>query len=179
MVKATFKWQERSLDQAFDELEGFLGRVARGIAIEMWDFILEETPQFQGRMAASWTFSYDSPIFEDRSHKVWEGETRVAKNWDRFYGRSKGDDRAIGISTYANIGNDNVAKLGVTMFISNGVDHGEGPYSLDVETGQVNLRPVNMPGAPVARAIDLMQSRYGEGVSLWHAKVLAEHRIAA
>lgn len=187
MVELDLEWD--GLDKAFQELEAECTEVVRGIAIEAWNHMLDQTPQFWGRMAASWTFSYNAPLFLDRSETVDASETSDMAlsnqvTYDTpdgpetsFAGLYKGHPEAIDTANFYNRGRDNGFQLGMTIFFANGVDHGEGPYSGAVESGAIRLRPVNRPGAPARRSLDFVAARYGRGVSAERAKLLKSFRI--
>lgn len=145
------------LDQAFAELEAELTDVARGLTVRVFNGILSKTPQYLGRMAASWTYSIGAPEFVDRSTLVGNHIEKSPSgfiDYGAFTGFARGNPIAIGIANTANVGRDKAFKLGDVVYLSNGVNHGEGPYSQDIESGNIILRAVNQPGAPVARTLD-------------------------
>lgn len=162
------------LDAAFDELEAELVQVVRGMSVELWNGVLAKTPQFHGRMAASWSYSIDTPHYVDRSDELdFVGPRRVQiGNFEPTTGLYRGHPEAIAVANMANAGRDAGFRLGQTIWLANGVDHGEGPYSQAVEDGTVRLRAVNRPGAPVERSADQLVSRYGEDVSAAQAQRL-------
>lgn len=184
MLKVTARID--GLDQAFNELAEELAQVARGLSVVIWNSVLEKTPQYAGRMAASWTYSLGTPVFVDRSKTMSTGLGDVPPGYvtinrltgeEEFIGRRKGDPEAIGIANFASEGADAGFKLGMTIWMANGVDHGEGAYSGDVEGGGVRLRSVNRPGAPVKRTLDAVTTRYGKGISSFDAEYLKNLRI--
>lgn len=168
MLEMTATWE--GLDEAFDALTRECEQVVRGITVEAWNAVLRQTPQYYGRAVASWTYTIGRPVFVDRSGEIVPDE--VAEDDDSFPVRSKGDPTAIGVANSFNIGADRVFKLGDTVWFANGVDHGEGPYSVALEVPHIRLRSANRPGQMVSRALDLMQSRYGHGVSAQSAQRL-------
>lgn len=159
MLQAELQWD--NLDAAFEQLEADLTNVARGLAVRAWDALLARTPQFYGRMTASWTFSLNSPVFVDRSDAAWAEQTDKIDEGP-FAGLRQGHPVAIELANFYNAGRDKAFKLGDTVWFANGVDHGEGPYSQDVEDGNINLRAENLPGEPARRAIDWIGLRYAE-----------------
>lgn len=167
-IQADLSWEGASLDAAFAELEAECAQVVRGMTVKMWESILLRTPQYLGRMAASWSYSLNAPQFYDRSQMV---------DWDVARPRSRGNLVAVEVANADNVGSELGFKLGDTVWIANGVDHGEGYYSGDVETGAIRLRAVNLPGAPVSRTIDMIHSRYGEDVSPRAAELLKTLKI--
>ncbi len=156
-INLPVRWSaDGSFDKAFDELEKELEDVVRGLTVEVWNSILYRTPQFFGRMAASWSYSLDYPAFWDRSNMVAVGDTE-----EPGAVKSRGHLEAIAVARASSAGIDTRFRLGDEVFIANGVDHGEGPYSGAIEAGDVMLRPINRPGRPVTRTMDFIQSRYG------------------
>lgn len=173
-----------NLDKAMKDLELEAAHVIRGLTVEAFNSILSKTPQFYGRMAASWTYSVGKPEFVDRSHLVQdptEGKqsSRAYDDFGNFRGLWRGHPAAIAIAKSASAGRDGRYRLGSTIYISNGVDHGEGPYSQMIENGEIRLRMVNRPGMPASRTVDQMVSRYGgqRGVTAYKGAVLKALRI--
>lgn len=162
------KFDTRSLNKAFKELEAELEQVARGLSVQLWDSILIKTPQYLGRMAASWSYSLNAPQYLDRSFMV---------DWDITEPLQRGHRTAIDIANEDNLGSELSFKLGDTIWIANGVDHGEGEYAGAVESGEVMLRSVNQPGAPVRRSLDMIGSRYGGDINIKVAQRLKTLRI--
>lgn len=174
-MEAEVEWGD-DLDTAFDDLEADLSDVVRGLTVEIWNGILAKTPQFYGRMAASWTYSIGKPHYEDRSRLVLGGKPED-------FGRGplqalwRGHRDAIAVAHQHSAGADRAFRLGDEVWIANGVDHGEGPYSAAIENGEVFLRMMNRPGTPVARTLDGVHARYNEGISLTKALRLKQLTI--
>lgn len=157
-------WDE-SFEQAFAELEVQCENVVRGLTVMVWDSILAKSPQYHGRFVASWSYQLGSPSPLDRSSSVDTESNAIYHSSyydDKFFGLSAGHGTAINVANAANIGMDKAFRLGQTVYLTNGVDHGEGPYSYDIEVGNVHLRAENLPGAPVSRTMDLVESSYAE-----------------
>lgn len=170
----TFDWD--NLDAAFAHLEREVEDVVRGITVETWHGILNRTPQYLGRMVASYTYSLNAPVTVDRSHAIEVPDTEDHDELSSFV-RSRGHVEAINTANLYNLGNDLRFRLGDTVWITNGVDHGEGAYSAAVELGEVRLRPANLPGQPVARTLDSIVARYGANVSKHRARYLRTLQI--
>ena len=171
--------QWRDLGKAFAELEAELGDVARGLTVQVFNGILSKTPQYLGRMAASWTYSIGVPEYVDRSDLVEPPAVKGPSgfiDYGEFSGLWRGHPFAISIAGSANAGKDAAFRLGDKVYISNGVDHGEGPYSQAVEDGDVILRAVNRPGAPVSRTIDRIGVT-SQNISPLRARTLKSLRI--
>lgn len=170
-----------NLDDAFEGLEGECQEVIRGMTVEIWKNVLLRTPQFYGRMAASWSYSLGSPVYVDRSDEVddqgLDSSALATNKLGEFAGLSRGHPAAINIAEAASAYNDADYRLGMTVYISNGVDHGEGPYSGEVEYAGSRLRAVNQPGAPLRRSINSARTNYGEDVTMRQALRLKDTRI--
>lgn len=172
-------WDE-SFDQAFNELELECEAIVRGLTVRIWDSILAKSPQYHGRFVASWSYQLDSPGPTDRSGEV--GMEPGVKAFDRysvddkFFGLYAGHGAAINVANAASLGVDKAFRLGQTVYMTNGVDHGEGPYSYDIEVGNIHLRAENLPGAPVSRTMDLVENSYAE-ISEIKAQSLKAARI--
>ena len=146
------------LDAAFAELEAECTDIIRGVTVRVWNGVLSKTPQFDGRMAASWTYCVNSPQFYDRSSQVDpQGEKLPAHRYrdlGGFKGLYPGQPLALAVANAASAGKDKAYRLGDTVYLTNGVNHGEGAYSQDIEDGNIRLRAENQPGAPARRTID-------------------------
>lgn len=153
------------LDKAFAELEAECTDIVRGLTVRVFNGTLSKTPQYLGRMAASWTYSIGAPEFIDRSDLVDAvGGTGVHTELG-YYRKGvvplrRGDPVAIAVANAANAGRDQAFKLGDMVYLSNGVNHGEGAYSQDIEDGNIILRAENRPGAPVSRTLDWVGAYY-------------------
>lgn len=156
-----------NLEQAMRELESELTQIVRGLTIYTWNSILSKTPQYYGRMAASWTYRVGStPAFYDRSGEV---QSRMGPSREQlegyddpgtFHALWKGHPQAIAIANSHSAGADAGFKLGDTVWITNGVDHGEGPYSAAIENGEIRLRMYNMPGTPVKQTVEQLLKEF-------------------
>ncbi len=177
-------FDQESLVAALDQLELELEAAARGLSVELFETIVERTPQREGDMVASWTYSLNVEREVNRAGMVpppaivpegEEGET--------FY--RKGSSPGIEVAMRENAGASDGFELGDTVYIVNGVLDGEGyHYGLQVEAGQIvneegdtlPLRAVNRPGDAVKRSIDQVERRYSE-MSDRSAKRLARKRL--
>lgn len=168
-----------NIDEAFAELEAECTEVVRGITVMTWNSILVKTPQYDGRMAASWSYSLNIPQYEDRSKEVeFVGPRKIEiGKLQPSQGLYRGHPVALQVANNANRSSDAAFKLGDTVWISNGVNHGEGPYSQDVEDGNIRLRAQNLPGQPVRRTLDMIGLRFDEDVSPRRALTLKTLRV--
>jgi hypothetical protein len=180
---------EAELDRAFAEIAQDLTVAVRGMSIEIWDIMLKQTPQLYGRMVASWTYSLDMPVYVDRSDMIDQSKAparwkaRVTKDsvprqtLVELDGWRKGSPEAIRIANAASAGMPDRFQLGQTIWMANGVNHGDGHYGLDIEEGRVNLRKVNQPGTPRKIAVDKITVKYAEGIWYWDLEKLKKKRI--
>lgn len=161
MIEIDAEWE--NLDEAFSTLEAECTDIVRGITVEVFWNTLKMSPQYFGRFASSWTYRIGSPEFRSSTDFDYESE-------DQGYAEifRKGSVPAIESALKYNKGRDANFKLGDTVYISNGVNHGEGSYAQGIEDGSIYLRPVNMPGRPLGRAIDIASSWYGNEVHESH-----------
>ena len=160
---AKLQWEQGSLDAAFAELEAECAAVVRGMTVQVWQDILLRTPQYHGRMVASWSYSLNSPRFYDRSDEAEGPLFREKQGLKHSYVdnvKRQGFTADIRVAERHSVGADKQFKLGDTVYICNGVDHGEGGYSLDVEEGRVALRMENLPGTPVRNALHKVDVKY-------------------
>lgn len=168
------------LDAAFAELEAECTDIIRGLTVRVFNGFMSQTPQFMGRMVASWSYCLNTPEFYDRSNQVDPLGHKLASHrfndFGDFRGLYKGHPIAIAVANAANSGADNGFKLGDTVWLTNGVDHGEGAYSQDIEDGNIVLRAENRPGAPVSRTLDFIGVAF-QNISPVRARSLKALRI--
>lgn len=154
-IDLEFDWE--NFDQAFNEFEQECESTVRGLTVRIWDSVLSRTPQFYGRMTASWTYSLNGPEAVDRSDQI------VLDDFSEFgevLKLSRGHPAAIAIANTASAGKDRAFKLGDTVWLTNGADH-----ALKIESGEVRLRAVNQPGAPLSRTLDWVGSTWGNNMT--------------
>ncbi len=165
----TVKW--RGLDTALGALRRRLDHVARGITVTTWNGVLHRSPQYSGRLVASWTYNVNSPNVVDRSKLVPVPTPGAGP-------RQAGDSQAILIANTASAGQELKFKLGDRVYLANGANHGEGFYAAAAERGDIRLRFVNMRSHPaVARTLASIESRYAAGVNRRSAGQLASLKI--
>jgi len=167
-----------NLDEAFASLENECADIIRGLTVEVWEGVLNRTPQWYGRMVVSYTYSLNIPITVDRSYAIGPQET-LHGDEALAYVRSRGDQEAVDLANFFSLGKDKPYKLGDTVWITNGVDHGEGGYSQAIEDGLISLRSVNRPGAPAQRTLDSVAARYGKNISANRAAILKTTTISS
>lgn len=169
-----FEWE--NLDLALLELvDNDIRPVIRGLVCATWNSILVKTPQYHGRLVASWSFSIDAPEFVDRSNQV-PNDPLDGEEGPRL--RYRGHPAAISIANSYARGKENSFMLGDTVWFANGADHGEGAYSSFIENVDSNyLRQFNRPGHAVSRTIDMIHAKYSYEISPSEANRLKQTKI--
>jgi hypothetical protein len=173
-----FKWD--NLDQALDALvKEEIEPIIRGLINMTWNGILVKTPQYHGRLVASWSFSIGSPEFVDRSDEVqtspYGPNGYEAGPVQPVY---RGHPIAINVANSYARGKDAAFRLGDVVWFANGADHGEGPYSVKIEEAEpFSLRQYNRPGKAVFRTLDMIKSRFSIDISPSNANRLKQTRI--
>jgi hypothetical protein len=181
MLEVTMEWE--GLDAAFAALEQQCTDIVRGIAIEAWNYVLSQTPQFFGDAVASWTFTTVSPSFVDRSNLVDHADPLLDEpdpndpkgfkyQYDPDTIKRKGNSVAIEIANTFSAMAPYTFRLGQEIWFANGR-----PYSQALEDGTINLRSVNRPGHMVSRALDHIQTAYGDQVSPRSVQRLTELKV--
>jgi hypothetical protein len=166
MLELELEWE--GLEEAFSELEQDCTDIVRGMTVWAWNTVLQQTPQWSGAMAVSWSYSLNSPHYEDRTHEAVNDTVEVdGKEMPLHQGREysllhKGYMPNIEVANAHSAGNDLPFRLGDTVYISNGVQS-EDDYAQAIEDKNysvVNLRSANRPGAMMGRTLDRMQSMW-------------------
>lgn len=162
-MELEFTWE--GLDEAIDRLvQEQIEPVLRGLSVELWNDNLERTPQFFGRLVASWSYTVGEPLFTDRSDLITFVKDAEAPGKTRA--RQKGDPEGISIANLNSRGKDLGFRLGQTIWMANGADHGQGAYSTEIEeTDPSNLREVNRPGHALAYAVAAIEAKYGQEIT--------------
>lgn len=162
---------EDAFEDAFSELEDQLDAMARGVVVTFWSLVLEKTPQYWGREAASWNFTINQPRAVDRS------DLMTPQDKDNARIRQRGDPEGIQIANEFARETINDYRLGQIAYMTNGADHGEGMYAVDVEEGRVRLRAVNRPGDAVRASVATIDARFSRGISAVTAKELMGRKL--
>lgn len=192
MVELDFTWE--NLDEAFqDFIQDEVTPIVRGLTVSLWNDVLQRTPQYYGRLVASWSYSVGSPEFVDRSQELeahsvmslddgaqadWVGELKSMTYVEMPGLVHAGHPRGIAIANQHSTGREMLFRLGQTVWFANGADHGEGSYSQYIEDVDASmLRPENHPGHAVRYSIGAFEGQYGELVSAPDAQRLTSLHI--
>lgn len=133
----------------FAAVEKAAAEAAVGLAKEAFEQILETGPQNSGDFVANTNVSTGKPDFS------FEATATPNPNVALF---QMGDPAAQNAARAK--ANWTVPALGVPIFIASNAEHDE-PYSVKIEEGKINLRPVNAGASHIyQRAKEFVQHRY-------------------
>ena len=139
----------------FDSVENATAEAAVGLAKEVFDTVLEDSPQFSGDFTANWKVSVDAPDTAFTPGVV----QRVIVG---AYGRpsidafKRGDPEAIEYAKRHAAWE--TIRLGQRVFISNSAHHDE-DYAWKIEDGSIKFRPGHRGGV-AARAVRTVAAKY-------------------
>lgn len=144
----------------FAAVEREAAKAATGLAKQVFEKVLEESPQNSGDFVANWKVSVGAPVdtFEpgvlSRKYSSHKGEDGIG-DFVRF---KRGDAEAM---DYARAHAQwKVPKLGQSIFISNSAEHDE-RYAWQIEKGLIKFRPVNAgAGAAGRRSVEFVQRSF-------------------
>lgn len=143
----------------FDSVAKATEEAAVGLAKEVFETVLEESPQFSGDFTANWKVSVDAPapvssFIPGAVTKVEVGAYGMAS----ITAFKRGDPEAIEFAkTHAAW---QTIKLGQRIFISNSAHHDE-DYAWKIEDGSIKFRPVNAgAGAVAKRSVAMVIAKY-------------------
>ena len=153
----------RNLDKVIQQIDSWeravynlVSEVGRGLSVELFNLVVEVSPQYSGDFAANWKYELNkvSPTFESGLFQILGANNEVKHH--------QGDREAIGFAHRANMGNDAAMKLGDTAYIHNSAVHDEA-YAPLIWDGAIRLREVNTMAGTV-------EQRYSNWAS--HLKVI-------
>ena len=137
------------------DVEKEAAEAAVGLAHEAFDHIIENAAQSSGDFVANTNVSMNGKPDYSFTPSLTPVSHRVLSTADLF---KKGDPQAQEEAKKRAVWS--VPKLGVPIFIASNAVHDE-PYSVDLEKGRINLRPVNQGGDHAyANALSYVQHRY-------------------
>lgn len=150
---------DASVQLWFQNVKRAAEEVAVGLAKQVFDRVLIESPQYSGDFTANWKVSVGTP---DKSFtigviapKLKHPDTEGIRHVDPF---KRGDPEAIAYAkSHAHWQPIN---LGQKIFISNSADHDQ-PYAMLIEEGAIKFRPVNRGADYVGRrSVEHVSNRY-------------------
>lgn len=134
----------KNLARVMEQAERFLARAereateaARGLAAELANRMIENSPQWSGDFASNWRFSVNSVDYSHDEGDVPPKSGSIPEPWQQF------SRPAVQMGKAKIRGMDASFKLGDTIFISNSSSHGGETYAGDIFSGKVRLREVN------------------------------------
>ena len=142
------------------DVEDAAAEAAVGLAKEVFDKVLAESPQSSADFVANWKVSLNQPdtsftIGVIRPSVKAYANSEGIRELDLFgRGSPEGIEYAKSHAVWPKM------KLGDKLFISNSASHDE-DYALKIESGKVNFRPINSgAGHVAARSMSFVAHRY-------------------
>ena len=138
----------RAVEEWFDAVEAGVGKAAVGIAKQVLDKALINSPQYSGDYAANWKVSFSGKADDSFStwpgsrHSIWSAGTKCIEPFSR--GSMEAIEYAKEHATWPSS-----MKLGTPILISNSAAHDE-PYAWLIEKDQIKFRTPNMGAGQVA-----------------------------
>lgn len=139
---------DAAVQQWFAAVENAAAEAAVGIAHQVFEEVLETSPQYSGDFVANWKVS-TNPNYSEFTPNAVGG-----------YFKGKGDLNAMGpifqmgSSPAMQYARSNAKwpkiKLGKSIYLHNNARHDE-PYAWKIENGEIRLRPVNEGAEHVVR----------------------------
>lgn len=172
---SSFAQAEAAINAWFADIEQIAVGVARGISVELFNKLLDNSPQFSGDFAANWNYSIN---VVDKTFRPLESipgagavpfgraeEGHIPRYALNDYGhRSQGDPEAIEEGKRRNAGKERrLVKLGQTVFISNTSAHDE-LYAMLIEENKIKFNPGNR-GETGKRSMREVAGKYGVAIS--------------
>lgn len=144
----------------FAAVEEAAAEAAVGLAKEVFDKVLDESPQSSADFVANWRVSLNAPdptfTIGVIKPSVKPYADDVGIHADDLFGKGSPEGIAYAKShaTWPKM------KLGEKIFISNSASHDE-DYAMKIENGTIKFRPVNAGAAHVAeRSLNFVAHRY-------------------
>lgn len=140
-------------DRWINSVEALTADVGHGLTAEIFNYLLQESPQFSGDFAGNWQVSLNAinPDFEELGLL---GQIKGKK--DVYF---KGSMPAIMHAKAANQGRTQGYKVGDAFYIANSAVHDGNKYALKIEAETVNFRQGHQ-GAVIKRALMAIAPMY-------------------
>lgn len=157
MVQVYVKNLDRLQDQFdtwVDQVEQSTADAANGMAVELFNALLQNSPQWSGDFVGNWQYQINNitPYFNELNlldHRSYHK--------DVF---RRGDMPAIRYAQSMNKGRDSMYKLGDTFYLHNSAVHTE-PYAQKIEAGSINFRrDVGNEGRVIYRSLMDVAPKY-------------------
>lgn len=156
----------KQIDDWLRDAETLAVHVARGLSAEVFELVLQMSPQYSGDFAGNWKYSVGSP---DRSFSKLGLMTKKRSHdtgpatWSRNVPFITGSILAIKVARTLNAGEDlGLIRLGQTAYISNSAYHTDA-YAWEIENNEIMFRAGNY-GMVGVRVFSLLDSKYAGGI---------------
>ena len=152
----------KGIDDWLKSVENESVEVLRGIAVEAFFKVANETPQWTGNAASNWNLSVGSPDFSVSTEllsQYSDSEDFGAMFGAEFVGgdiKQKGDPEAVSMAVSYNAGRQyQIKSLDLPVYITNSAEglNGEAYLQMLEENPGNFLRPENNPGHMVQNAV--------------------------
>lgn len=154
-IKNLDKFSEQ-LSHWTDKVEEQVMDTANGITVELFNTLLQESPQYSGDFVGNWQYQINGITPTFREINLLE-ETR---KWEESGPYKRGSMPAITYAKAMNKGRDHTYQFGDTFYLHNSATHNE-PYALKIEEGTINFRyEVGNSGQVVARSMAAVAPKY-------------------
>jgi hypothetical protein len=148
-VEGTGKFFE-DIDKWIHQVEQISEGVVRGLAIQSFNFIVENSAQYSGDFAANWNLSVGQPDYQ-----FTDGVLTNLRGYELIT-RIAGDSEAVELAKGRARSVLGSIKFGSSVYITNTAGNEE-DYAWKIENGTVNFRDGNQ-GHTVERAMDLLKT---------------------
>lgn len=146
----------RQWDEWMAAVEQEVADVANGITVELFNKILEFSPQFSGDFVGNWKYSINKVDVSFESLPFLDAQP--AGRLEPFH---CGSMPAIIYARQMNKGKDHGYKLGDTFYLSTSAEHDDAYAPMIEEEGRIKFRPDTGNAAkPVERAIVAVMPQY-------------------
>lgn len=143
------------VDSWVEKVKEETAQVARGLAAEAFQLILQNSPQYSGDFVGNWQFSVNAINTTFTKLNLLDQDP-IREPF------GAGSKPGITYAQVMNKGRDEYIKLGDTMYISNSAVHDE-PYALKIEEGTINFRHhAGNQGHVIERTLKNLAPRYME-----------------
>ena len=149
------------LDQFADGVEQSVESVAEALAHEALVYLVNHSAQYSGDFTANWNYSVGIP------NTSWKEDIF---NLNASEPVIMGHGRAISYAMSKKRKDYRPIVLGETIYLTNGSQHDQA-YAQMIEDNQIDFRPGNS-GAPMARTIEYIASRYSALTTLETARLI-------
>lgn len=141
-------------------------QVYRGLCAEIFEYIIEETPQYSGEAVSNWTLNAKVALLSMQSgiRSEWRARNAggVRNTHTKFWGGNPNMEAIELARAHLRTGLGTVKSLKDTVYIANATQFDDGVKTVgDLEDPQPGwLRAVNLPGHMIQRSVGYNLTRY-------------------